>query len=72
MKYAGKHTEIFHTEIFILLYLMRRCLILLWVNYSHIMPFVTAAVKAADNPGREGQDPTEQKEFPVHLYLWEI
>lgn len=33
------------------------------------MPFATAAVKAADNPGREGQDPTEQKKFPVHLYL---
>lgn len=49
--------EIFHTEFFMLLYLMRKSLILLWLNSSHIISFATAAVKGADNPRREGQDP---------------
>lgn len=60
-KYSGKHMEVYHTEIFILLYLMRKCHLLLWVNYSHVVSFATAAVKAADNPRREGQDPPGQK-----------
>lgn len=48
---------------------MKKCLILLWVNYSHITSFARAAVKAADNPRREGQDLPEQKKFPVQFYL---
>lgn len=61
--------ENFHTEILTLLSLMKKYLIHLWVNYSHIISFTRAAVKAADNPKREVQDPPEQKKFPVQLYL---
>lgn len=61
--------EVYHTEIFILLYLMRKCHLLLWVNYSRAISFATAAVKAADNPRRECQDSPGEKKFPMQLYL---